>query len=166
MKGNKHIRINPELFIAVGLVLFVICSSGSFNILSGDYGACSAFTVLGKLELIGVDKVVVSTSDDKMTITEEDVIDRIVNETRIATHTTSDCHQGCCGCDFPHRSIELYRGDKLVRLMEWQGCCDFIEVYKPDLIHWLFPPLDESADAGYIEMSDDLVDRLSALIEA
>jgi hypothetical protein len=93
-------------------------------------------------------------------------MERIVSETKVATHIDSNCEKDCCGCYDPHWQIILYRGDQIVRSMEWETCCGAMKVYEPDLTHWLIgPTLGDAKNVGYVELSNELIDQLQALIE-
>ena len=154
MEEKKRKPINSDLFIlaclAVVVLFFGICSS--FRIIAESAGGCISFSLFGKLELQGVDKMVISVGEEQFVVTDADLLEQVVNETRVATHAD---HGGLND----QKQIDLYRGDQLVRSMNWGDCCNSMRVYEEDLTHWLI-----GGKAGYVMLSNDLYDKLDALI--
>lgn len=169
MEQKKRKPINSDLVIlaclAVVVLFFCICTSFRSTLDEGAPGECISISIFGKLELKNIDRAVITVYGDEWTITDADLVDQIVFETRTATRIDSECHADCCGCDYPHMQIKLYRRDKMIRSMEWQGCCNYVKVYEPDLTHWLLSP-GVPADAGFVKLSDELVKQFNALLEA
>lgn len=163
---KKRIRIHPDLLILIcigGLALvlalfFSIFSCVRSNISSNQYGKCVSISLFGKMELKDIDKAIIYENNEAFTITDTDLIDQIVSETKVATHADV--------CYSTQKRIELYRGDKIVRSMGWADCCNTVKVYESDLTHWLIPELGGTADAGYIVLSDDLVGKLNAVFDS
>ena len=153
MEQKKRKPINSDLIIlaclAVIVLFFSICSS--FRITAESAGGCISFALFGKLELRGVDKMVISVGEEQFVVTDADLLEQIVDETRVATHTDLGCAND--------RQIDLYRRDQLVRSMKWGLCCDTVYVYEEDPTHWLF-----GGTTGHVELSRDLADKLNSLI--
>lgn len=168
MEKKQRKPINSDLILLAFLVpvvlFFAICTSFRSNILQSEIGKCISVSLFGKLELLGVDRAGLVVYGEEIEITDAELIRQIVKETRVATHMDTDCCQDCCGCPDPHWGLKLYRGEECVRSMVWQTCCDAVEVYKPDATHWLIPPPEVKAEAGYVELSRDLVRELETLI--
>lgn len=162
VEEKKRRPINSDLIIlaclAFVVLFFVIFSEIRSTYFDGGAGECLSISLFGKLELKSVDKAVLSENGKEFIITDAELIDQIVTETRVATHAGF--------CYDRYRRIDLYNGDKLIRSMEWAQCCDTVKVYEPDLTHWLIVPLGGTANEGYVELSDELVDQLGALIDA
>lgn len=167
MEQKKRKPINSDLIIlaclAVVVLVFYICTSFRSTLDEGPPGECISISIFGKLELKNIDRAVVTVYAEEWTVTDADLVDQIVFETRTATRVDSECHADCCGCEDPHMQIDLYRGDKIIRSMEWQGCCDYVKVYEPDLTHWLFAP-GYKIEAGFVKLSDKLAKRLTDLL--
>lgn len=160
MKEKKN--LNWDLVILGGmcvlLVAFLCCGLVSCNLLSGDYGACLAISPFGRLELLGVDKAVVTVDGETVTVTDGELLSRIVDETKVATHAN------VCDDSMSVRTIKLYRGDRLVRSMKWSDCAGMLRVYEADLTHWILQELGAGYhQTGYVELSDELIRELEAL---
>lgn len=152
MKNKKTVKWEWLIFLCIVSFILICVCLGRMSFTPGSkFIALSPF---GRLELLGVDKAVITIDGESVTVTDAELLGRIVDETTIANEAYS-CEHGS-----KDRSIDLYRGDKLVRSMKWYDCTDFVRVYDADLIHWLFPP---EAQAGYAELSRDLVRSLEAL---
>lgn len=130
-------------------------------------GACTSVVLFGKLEMKDVDKVVISSDSKSLTITDPELVDQIVEKTKVADYGFSI---GCGCCEIKDRRIELYRGDRLVRSMDWYES-DIVKVYERDLTHWVFFVRDDGhvyidQYAGYVLLSQELEERLDALFDA
>ena len=170
MEKKQRKPINSDLVIlaclAVVVLFFAVCTSFRSNILQSGIGKCISVSLFGKLELLGVDRAELVVYGEEIEITDPELLSQIVKETKVATHMDTNCCQDCCGCPDPHWGLNLYRGEKQVRSMVWLTCCDAMEVYKPDATHWLIPPPEVTAEAGYVDLSGELVRKLDALISA
>lgn len=115
---------------------------------------CTSVALFGKREIAGVDKVVISSDSKSMTITDEDLVNRIVDKTKVATWAYNT---GCGCCELKNWTIDLYCGDKLLRSMEWIED-DIVKVYDRDLTHWVFPveKQHEQTIGGYALLSEEL----------
>ena len=157
----KRKKLNSDLIIliCIGLVIlfFVLCSEVRSTLHTKEYGRCINVAVFGKLELRNVDRVVITKNGAEITVTDSTLIDQIVSETTVATHgRIHDANDG---------TIRLYRGDKLLRSMGWSTCCDLVQVYEADLTHWVIA-LPEINDAGFVQLSADLVEEINRLLAA
>ena len=150
--------------LAVIVMFFSICTSFKSTLNEGPPGECISISIFGKLELKNIDRAVVTVYGEERVVTDANLVEQIVFETRTATRVESECHADCCGCESPHMQIDLYRGDTMIRSMEWQRCCDYVKVYEPDLTHWLFAPGYE-VEAGYVSLSNELILQLNSIIE-
>ena len=154
MEQKKRKPINSDLIILACLAVIVLVFALFFNTcsyFSTDNGSIS-FSMFGKLELRGVDKMVISVGEEQFVVTDADLLEQVVDETRVATHAD---HGGLND----QKQIDLYRGDQLVRSMNWGDCCNSMRIYEEDLTHWLI-----GGKAGYVMLSNDLYDKLDALI--
>ena len=111
--------------------------------------------VFDKLPMLLANRAVLVKGNERYDISDADLVDDIVQETMVATHS---------GLRHTKRErwIEIYWGDILVRKIQWVGGLDemFI-VYQPDLIHWVIPMAE-----GIVFPSDELIARLNALMKA
>ena len=162
-KSTKSKGIVLACLIAVSLY-FLTCFMMRISIFETNMGECISVSLFGKLELRGIDKVVMTVHNEQVIITDGKLIRQIADETRIATHVRSRCG-GPGHCDDPQGQLELYRGDKLVSSMDWDLCCDMVKVYDGDMTHWLIPWWCKS-DGGYVYLSDELTDQLYELVDA
>ena len=155
----KQKKLNSDfiILICIGLLIafFALFSEVRSTLHTKEYGRCINVAVFGKWELKNVDRVVVSRHGAQTTITDQTLIDQIVSETTVATHgNIHDANDG---------KIELYCGDKLLRSMGWSTCCDLVQVYKADLTHWVIAH-PEINDAGFVQLSADLVEEINYLL--
>lgn len=145
-------KINPsmiELCIVIVLIIVVCCSLFHF-----EPGECISISWFGKFELRNIDKVVLISGKDWWTVTDTELIGEICDETRIADHV-NPCVSG-------GKRIELYSGDRLVRSMLWGDCCDTVQVYTPDLTHWIIGGI--GTEGGGVYLSEDLLAQLNAIM--
>lgn len=129
-------------------------------------GACTSVVLFGKLEMKDVDKVIISSDSQSITITDQALVDQIVDETKVADYGFS---VGCGCCEIKDRQIELYSGDRLVRSMRWYED-NIVKVYETDLTHWVFFVRDDGFAHrdeydGYVRLSQELEDHLDALFD-
>ncbi|MBQ7858152.1 MAG: hypothetical protein IJ351_05930 [Oscillospiraceae bacterium] len=161
---RKSIDFGKILRIALGsiLVLYLLfCPVVKTSIFEVSMGECVSIAPFGRLELLGIDKAVITVRGETTTAADPELLRELVSETRVATHVRSSCG-GPGHCDDPKGKLELYRGDKLVRSMAWDLCCDAVHVYEADATHWLIPWWCKYY-GGYVYLSEDLADRLTTL---
>ena len=166
MNKKKRIIIIVSILSVLAIALGIMIASASVrnNFDSGEYGACLSIAFFEKWKMDDVDKVVIVKGRGKgirrIEITDQELINDIVEETAVATHADVNVH----GDSF---FIELYCGDKMIRSMPWASyCCGSkkVAVYESGLTHWLFRPLgDGPAKVGYVQLSEELVATLMAL---
>lgn len=165
---NKRRIIAPLAVLGVVIVIVSVVVI-SCNVLIGDpvirkktgkpYAAsCTSVVLLGKLEIAGVNKVVISSSDHSITITDQSLVDQIVDNTKVAKwayNLSCDC------CDQRGWTIDLYRGDQLTRSMTWIAD-DIVKVYDCDLTHWVFPVDTQHGQSigGYVQLPEELENQL------
>ena len=84
MKEKKNLNWDLVILGCVGVlvVAFLCCGLASCNLLSGDVGKCLAISPFGKLELLGVDKAVVTVDGEAVTVTDPALLERIVEIAR------------------------------------------------------------------------------------
>ena len=168
MEEKKCKQIESKWIVLACLIVaalyFLTCPMIRVSIFETNMGECFSISLFGKLELRGIDKVVMTLHDEQIVITDGNLIEQIATETRIATHVRSHCGAPAY-CDDPQGRLELYRGDRLVRSMDWDLCCDMVKVYGGNLTHWLIPWFCESY-GGYVYLSDGLTGQLYGLVDA
>lgn len=165
----KKKRIVIAVAAAVAIVVALVISISCFSLISygpernsfgGRYlGACHSIALFGKLEIAGVDKVVISSGDKSLTITDPDLVEQIVDKTKVASW---GYNVGCGCCEQRGWKIDLYRGDWLVRSMDWVED-DIVKVYNRDLTHWVYNVEVEYLRfdiAGYARLSGELEIKL------
>ena len=153
-------KINPaiiELCIVLVVLVVIICSLFRFTYFDSQPGECMSVSLFGRFELQNIDKAVVAADGKKWTITDSNLIEQICNETRVADRVNL--------CTDSSKRIDLYSGDRLVRSMKWSSCCNTVEVYEPGITHWLIAPLGTKVEGGYVELSDDLLAQLNAVMK-
>lgn len=112
-----------------------------------------------KWKMWSIDRIVIETDTGKeVEITDSVMVDKIIDETAIATHGISSKH------GHYERWIYLYDGDELVRSMKWSTCDDMVELYEEDACHWLFA-VEGEGNIGRVYLSEELVDKLEQLID-
>ena len=165
MEEKKRKPLNKKWIalacLIVAVVYFVTCPMMRTSTSEVTRGECISISLFGKLELRDIARVEIIGYAEQVTITDQELIRQITNETRIATYVRSDCWKPA-HCSDPHRQIELYRGDQMVRSMDWDACCDRVYVYERDLTHWLIPWWCDY-EGGYVSLSNELIERLNAL---
>ena len=155
MKSKKVLIVIVVVAIAIvaGIIWFnSVANMGSSNIFT-ESGGCISVS-FDKREVKTVDKVVVSNGEKEVTIEDNTFVDRIVNETKVATHICRRCPED--------KRIDLYCGDTLVRSMGWSTCCDTVRVYSADDTHWVFS-IEGQEDEGYVYLSNALIRQLNDL---
>lgn len=128
-----------------------------------SFGASNVFTEFGgaislsfdKAKMRSVNRAVISNGEKTVEITDPALIQSLVQETMVATHTGLGCSRD--------RTIELYSGNTLVRSMIWSTCCGHVLVYTADIRHWIVPTLS-SENAGFAFLSASLEAQLNELL--
>ncbi len=125
-----------------------------------DSGGCIAI-VYDKAAMRAADKVVLCVGEDRYEITNLFWVHWITEETMVATHT---CLRYSPTTD---RWIEIYRGDTLVRRMQWATCVDEtgVFVYQEDSTHQIYSGYT-GPEEGMIFTSKILAEKLNAIIAA
>lgn len=162
MKRINKTQIVRYIFL---LVLVALFAYRMFNIAIRctlfDSGGCIAI-VYDKAAMRAADKVVLCVGEDRYEIANAFWVHWITEETMVATHTrlryspTTD------------RWIEIYRGETLVRRIQWATCVDEtgVFVYKEDSTHPIYSVDPTGPEDGMIFPSKLLVEKLNAIIEA
>ena len=143
-------------FVLLGsfLIFLITCVSFRQTLGVGGAGECISIAFFEKQKMRSVDKVVLRVDDKIVNITDAELVGKIVKDTTVATRT---------GIQFVGEGyIDLYNGDKLVRSMLWRISTKEVKVYKEDATHWLIVSFDGE---GFVCLSDELADKLNALLE-
>ena len=168
MEKNKCKSIKWKQIVAVCLTVvalyFLICPMIRVSIFETNMGECISVSLFGKWELRGIDKVVMTVRNKQIVVTDNNLVKQIADETRIATHVRSQCGAPA-HCDDPQGRLELYRGGELICSMDWDICCDIVNVYERDMTHWLIPWRCKYY-GGYAYLSDELTGQLYELADA
>jgi hypothetical protein len=143
------------IWLCVGVLLLVLLFGTCVSVRIGYQGISICF--FEKWESFRIDKIIVKADGKEIVITDPDLVSKIAWETTVAT-------TGMVGCP-EDRRIDAYCGDELVRSMKWSTCSDTIKVYKTDGLHWVFD-LERFYEYGFVAMSDELVERINALLDA
>ncbi|MBQ3215797.1 MAG: hypothetical protein IJB11_06750 [Oscillospiraceae bacterium] len=151
-----------RIIIIIGLVvlLVLVCTvSVRCTYFSGDVGECLSIAFFEKQKLSGIDRVVIEDfTGKKVETTNKDFISRLCDKTTVATRSSAP-HGGY------DKWIYMYRGEELVRTMKWADCCNHLEIYEGDALHWLFTPAGGSSEVGYVQLPKDLIADMNALFE-
>lgn len=157
----------PSVVIVAVLAIVISCCAlvgkPELTIHGSPYlTGCTSIALFGKLEVAGVDKVVISSKNKSLTITDQALVDQIVDKTKVANWAYST---GCGCCEQRGWKIDLYRGDWLARSMEWVED-DIVKVYDCDLTHWVFPVdvQHERSIGGYALLSEELEMQLHEML--
>lgn len=153
--SDKQLIIRGFVLLAlIALVIFV----GSFfigvNTDTDRGGGCFA-VAFDKAAVLGADKVVIRENGMVKTITDKDLVREIASCFVVANSTDQ--------CDSRSGSVwEIYNGDKLVRTIVWNGCCENCAViYHADLSHWLFP---SESGLGQLALPRDTYEYLCSIV--
>ena len=150
---KKHI-----VWIAICAVVFVVLVTFvgmRCSFFQNEASACLSVT-LDKIAMQTVDKVVITTEDKTITITDQELIKKLVKETKVATNGPFGCYFG--------GTIDLYNGDQLVRSMKWSTCCpNTVQVYSSSFLHWCFS-VEGIEEYGTVFLSDEVLAELNAYI--
>ena len=124
--------------------------------------SCTSVVLFGKLEIADVDKVVISSDDKSLTITDQALVTQIVDKTKVARWAYN---VGCGCCEQRGWKIDLYSGNRLMRSMDWIED-DIVKVYDCDLTHWVFPVDVERGRSigGYVCLSEELENQLHEML--
>lgn len=139
--------------ICVVMLLLPLTPNVAISINPFDSGGCIS-VALDKSLLMKADKIIIRVDERQYEITDNDMIRKIVSETKVATNTD---------LRYPNtdRWIDVYCGNILVRSMRWTDNIDTIIVYKSDRFHWIFPSAEGH---GIVWPSEDLIAMLNAVL--
>lgn len=123
-----------------------------------DSGGCIAL-VYDKAAMRAADKVVLCVGENRYDITDVFLVHWITEETMVATHTALRYVSST------DRWIEIYRGETLVRRMQWADCVDEtgVFVYQEDSAHPIYSGY-VGPEEGMIFPSKRLAEKLNAII--
>ena len=157
---RRHRVITILAGILLLLVIGIIIASQFMAIHIDDFRnlGCTA-VVFDKWDMDRVDRVVIETPNGETTITNEDLIRQITQETMVATSSGIKMAYG-------GTVIKLYCNDRLIRSMRQgtgEGYEKIVEVYTVDKYHPIFR---DDADTGQIQLSSDLLEKIKAALKA
>lgn len=152
MKRNKVIVLLASLCTLI-LVIVLLALNVSFGMSTGAYAAASI--AFDKQAMQSVDRIVIRTKDAEYKIADVALVKDIVSETSAATHMNFSCP-----CD---KWIDMYCGERLLRSMGWSSCCDAVNVYDTDAMHWVIS-MEGIEEGGSVYLSADLVAALNACV--
>lgn len=149
-----------KLKIAIGAALLCVLVVLYLNVgIASDIGGSGGCIsiVFDKFSMLFADRAVICVGKERYEITDRDLIHQITKETMCAGNTD------LCYPKNINRWIEIYRGDTLVRRMQWRDD-DFEEMviaYQADGLHWISPSYDGH---GIVFISDELLAELNKVI--
>ena len=149
---KKLIVLLTSLSVLI-LIIVLLVLNVSFGMSTGAYAAVSV--AFDKQTLQSVDRVVIRANDAEYELTDTALVKDLVAETSVATHMAFSCP-----CD---KWIDLYCGERLIRSMGWTSCCDAVNVYDTDAMHWVIS-IEGIEEGGSVYLSSDLVTTLNSLI--
>ncbi len=157
--GKKWILRYMIVLVLAALAVYRVFNIGIRCTLF-DSGGCIAI-VYDKAAMRAADKVVLCVGEDRYDITNVFLVHWITEETMVATHT------GLRYYSHIDRWIEIYRGETLVRRMQWADCLyeTGVFVYQEDSTHPIYSGNVDPED-GMIFPSKLLVEKLNAIIAA
>lgn len=154
-KWKKRILITFCLYFVIVILNALRLLPFSFCVNLNDAYGCVTVT-FDTWVMKQADKVIIKADKKEITVTDKSLIRQIVKETTVATN-------GPVGCA-NDRTIEVYKGDMMIRSMPWGTCCDSVKVYDADAAHWVL--LTGTKDpSGFVSLSDELIARLNTLIK-
>ena len=113
-----------------------------------ELGACVSLA-FDKWDMMHVDKAILYVDDTEYIFTDIDFVRQIAKETAVAQYGwVCNEHE-----DNKTRRIELYRGEKLVRNMEYYSAHGYVRVYTSDWGHWLW---FTDSEEGFAELSNEV----------
>lgn len=154
-KWNKRILITFCTFFVIVFLNVLQLLPFSFCVNLNDAYGCISVT-FDTWTMKQADKVIIKANDKEITVTDKVFIKEIVRETTVATNGPMGCAKD--------RTIEVYKGDRLIRSMVWGTCCDNVKVYDADVGHWLLLTGSKNP-SGFVRLSDELVAKLNNLIQ-
>lgn len=137
------------------LILFVnfvaVSTEGAFT----EGGGCFS-VAFDKAVVMGADRIVIREGNEVVTITDAELVREIAAEFVVANRTD------LCGYQ-ADKWMEIYNGDRLVRSIRWNECCELVEIYEADVAHWVWP---SGSGIGQVELSREFMARLDEIIES
>lgn len=151
-QAKKIIVLVTSLCILI-LAITLLALNVSIGMSTGAYAAVSI--AFDKQAMQSVDRIIIRANGAEHEIADVALVKDLVAETSAATHMKFSCP-----CD---KWIDMYCGERLVRSMGWTSCCDAVNVYDTDAMHWVVS-LEGIEDGGSVYLSSDLVTALNSLI--
>ena len=153
--SDKQLIVRGCVLLAlIALVNFVGSFFIAVNTDTDRGGGCFA-VAFDKADVLNADKVVIRENGMVITITDKDLVREISSCFTVANSTDQ--------CDSRSGSVwEIYKGDKLLRTIVWNGCCENCAViYHADALHWLFP---SESGLGQLELPRDVYNHLRTIV--
>ncbi len=156
----KSKKVNICLLLGVLCFSAVVTAWSVCHVSIGCAGLGESYWALSvafdKQAMKQVDCVVLHDGERLVETRDTAFITQLCGETMAAKYIATGCSK-----DY---QIDLYSGETLVRTMYWGTCCDTGWVYPADDSHWVMNLENLDTDWGTVEFSEELVNRLHALI--
>lgn len=149
---KKRILFTALIGCAAILVTLSLCCVACR--ITDEAGGCVA-VVFDKHKVKNADRIVLRDGDTVITLTDPTLVRDLASEFVVANRS------GLCGY-YWDRWMEIYRGDRLVRNIHWNAHDDLVTAYEADAGHWVL----FGGDKGQIQLSDETIDTINALIES
>ena len=151
-RNKKRILFAALIGCAIILIPLSLCCVACR--ITDEAGGCIA-VVFDKQDVKNADRIVLRDGDTVITLAEPTLVRDLASEFVVANRS------GLCGY-YRDRWMEIYRGDRLVRNIHWNDHDDLVTAYEADAGHWVL----FGGDKGQIQLSDEIVDTINALIES
>lgn len=150
MNSKKHIII---ISVCVCIVILVAVLSAHIGVdadlkMAGG-GLCVSFD---KWDVMRADKIIIHIDDETYTLTDIELIRSIARESVAGTYSDY-----CCAHS-PDGWMEIYRGDKLLRRMDYVSNHGGL-AYHSDVTHWVF-----FGEQGHAFLSNETRQKLETII--
>lgn len=146
--------IEIGLVVLVALLIWIFVDASAKSYLDNKSGGCIS-VVFDKPFVKGADRIVIYENGQCIAdISSKKTVRQIADLFTVANCTDL--------CDYKGGlKIEIYNGDRLVRLVEENCCGGLYLVYERDLLHWVLP---SDSGAGQVELTQEENQRLLELI--
>ena len=149
---KKVIILLAALCIIISTIVLVAVNT-SFGASTEAYAAMSL--AFDKRAMQSVDRIIIRTNGTEYELTDVALVNALVEETRAATHIQPSCPV--------EKWIDMYYGDQLIRSMGWSSCCNTVNVYDTDAMHWVIS-VEGIENGGCVYLPNDLVEALNSSI--
>ena len=152
---KKRVMILGAVALGLVLAVLVLTQTMAVNVKGAftEAGGCIS-VAFDKATVMNADKVVVRIGDTTRIITDPDLVQEIAAGFVVANRTD------LCG-SYDDYWLEIYNGDKLVRKIHRNACCNLAEIYEVDAAHWVWP---STTRVGQVELSEEFQERLNQIV--